>query len=216
MKGVVRHAMSDSQLKTMGQQQSSLHPVNSPVVTVVQDLGFGRYELQQFREPDSVIVESSADLMRAEKSPSAADRKEAKLQAVRALQNNTEYEVEAVTGERGVLTKGTKEYQVKWKTYSEKTWEPAESFDSKSKPLQEYKKRKKAQARTAAAVTTLTADLLATPAETLSRTYVLRQESRNQIYCLCTQGCHVNHTQQQGAPTKIVICTRLCMDTTTD
>ena len=98
---------------------------------------------------------------------SAADRKEAQLQTVRALQNNTEYEVEAVTGERGVLTKGTKEYQVKWKNYSGKSWEPAESFDSKSKPLQEYKKRPNAEVRTAAAVTTLTADLLATSAETL-------------------------------------------------
>ena len=49
--------------------------------------------------------------MRAEKSPSAADRKEAKLQAVQTLQNNTEYEVAAVTGERGILTKGTKEYR---------------------------------------------------------------------------------------------------------
>ena len=147
MGDLARNAMSDSQLKTIGRKKSKPHPVNSPVMTVVQDLGFGRYELQQFREPDSAIVESSADLMRAEKSPSAADRKEAKLQAVRTLQNNTEYEVEAVTGERGVLTKGTKEYQVKWKNYSEKSWEPAESFDSKSKPLQEYKKRKKAQAR---------------------------------------------------------------------
>ena len=111
MGDLVRNAMSDSQLKTMGRKQSNLHPVNSPVMTVVQDLGFGRYELQQFKEPDSVIVESSADLMRAEKSPSAEDRKEAKLQAVQTPQNNTEYEVEAVTGERGVLTKGTKEYQ---------------------------------------------------------------------------------------------------------
>ena len=72
-----------------------------------------------------------------------------------------------MTGERGVLTKGTKEYQVKWKTYSEKSWEPAESFDSKNEPLQECNKKKKAQARTAAAVITLTADLLATSAETL-------------------------------------------------
>ena len=111
----MRIAMNDSQLKIMGRTKSKLHPLNSPVMTVVQDLGFGRYELQQFKEPDSVIVDSSADLMRAEKSPSAADHKEAKLQAVRILQNNTEYEVEAVTGERGVLTKGTHEYQVKWK-----------------------------------------------------------------------------------------------------
>ena len=65
MGDLVHHAMSDSQLKTMGRKQAKLHPVNSPVMTVVQDLGFGRYELQKFREPDSVIVESSADLMRA-------------------------------------------------------------------------------------------------------------------------------------------------------
>ena len=94
MGDLVRNAMSDSQLKTMGRKKSKLHPVNSPVMTVVQDLGFGRYELQQFKEPDSAIVESSADLMRTEKSPSAADRKEAKLQAVRTLQNNTEYVAE--------------------------------------------------------------------------------------------------------------------------
>ena len=58
-----------------------------------------------------------------------------------------------MTGEICVLTKGTKEYQqVKWKNYSKKSciWEPADSFDSKNKPLQEHKKRKKAQARTAA------------------------------------------------------------------
>ena len=76
--------------------------------------------------------------MEAIKSPSATDRNKAKLQAVRTLQNNSEYEVEAVTGERGVVSKGTKEYQVKWKNYSEKSWEPADVFDSKSKPLQEY------------------------------------------------------------------------------
>ena len=89
-------------MKTIGRTKSKPHPVNSPVMTVVQDLGFDRYELQQFKEPDSTIVESAADLMRSEKSPSAAGRKEAKLQAVRALQNSTEYGVAAVTGERGV------------------------------------------------------------------------------------------------------------------
>ena len=138
-------------------------------MTVVQDLGFGWYKLQQFKEPDSAIVESSADLMRADKSPSAEDRKEAKLQleAVWTLHSNTEYEVEAVTCERDVLTKDTKEYQVKWRNYSENSWEPADSFDSKSKPLQEYKKRKKAQACTAAAVTMLTIDMLASQAESL-------------------------------------------------
>ena len=186
MGDLVRNAMSDSELKTIGRKKSKSHPVNSPVMTVVQDLGFGRYELQQFKEPDSAIVESSADLMRAEKSPSAADRKEAKLQAVRTLQNNTECEVEAVTGERGVLTKGIKQYQVKWKNYSEKSWEPADVFDSKSKPLQEYKKRKKAQARTAAAVTTLTADLLACPAESLIQDICAQAGIKeSDIYTVC-------------------------------
>ena len=61
MGDLVRNAISDSQLKTMGRKKSKLHPVNGPVMTVVQDLGFGRYELQQFKEPDSVIVESSSD-----------------------------------------------------------------------------------------------------------------------------------------------------------
>ena len=42
---IVRNAMSDSQLKTLGRKQTKLHPVNSKRMIVVQDIGFGRYEL---------------------------------------------------------------------------------------------------------------------------------------------------------------------------
>ena len=103
-------------------------------------------------------------------------------------------EVEAVTGERGVLTKGTKQYQVKWKNYSETSWEPADVFDSKSKPLQEYKKGKKAHARTAAACSDHTNSSSASVASRITDSGYMCP-GRNHRYCLYTQGCHVSHTQ---------------------
>ena len=105
--------------------------------------------------------------MQAVKKTSPDERKKAKLQAVRTREQNAEYEVEAVTGERGVISQGTKEYRVKWKDYSEESWEPLSSFDKKSKPLQAYKAEKRAQSRSVAAVITLTANLLAQPAQDL-------------------------------------------------
>ena len=76
---------------------------------------------------------------------------------------------------------------MKWKNYGERSWEPAESFDSKSKPLQEYKKRKKAQARAAAAVTTLTADLLASPAETPIQDDMCSGRNQGIRYAVCVR-----------------------------
>ena len=79
--------------------------------------------------------------MQAVKKTSPDERGRAKLQAVQTREQNAEYEVEAVTGERGarVISHGTKEYRVKWKDYSKRSWEPLSSFDKKSKPLQAYK-----------------------------------------------------------------------------
>ena len=164
---IVRNAMSDSQLKTMGRKRTKLHPVNSKRMVVVQDIGFGRYELQEFGAQTAEVIPSSTDLMQAVKTTNHEEREKAKLQALQTREQNAEYEIEAVTGERGVISHGTKEYRVKWKDYSKESWEPLSSFDKKSKPLQVYKADKRAQARSVAAVTTLTANLLALPSQDL-------------------------------------------------
>ena len=106
---IVRHGMSDSDLKTMGRKKSKLHPVNSKRVVVVESLGFGRYELQEYDNTEADTVQSSADLMKAEKSPADADNKKAMLQAIRTREKTTEYEIEKVIGEQGVIAQGTKQ-----------------------------------------------------------------------------------------------------------
>ena len=57
---------------------------------------------------------------------------------------------------------------MRWMHHSEQSWEPAATFEEKNKWLQAYKKRKKAQEHTVSAVICLTADLLSSPAESLT------------------------------------------------
>ena len=63
-------------------------------MVVVESLGFGRYELQEYDNSGADTVQSSADLMKAEKSPTSDDNRKAMLQASRTRKKNTEYNIE--------------------------------------------------------------------------------------------------------------------------
>ena len=150
---IVRHRMSDSDLKTMGRNKL-LHPVNSKRMVVVESLGFGRYKLQEYNNAEAYTVQSSADLMTAETSPADEDKKKAMLHAICTREKITEYEIEKVIGERGVIAQGTKQYKVKWKDHSATvtSWEDHTTFSKKTSVLQAYKAAKKAQAHSVSAV----------------------------------------------------------------
>ena len=97
--------------------------------------------------------------MKAKKSPTGDDKKKA--------MQNTEYEIEKVIGERGVIAQGTKQYKVKWKDHSEASWEDHATFNKKNSALQAYKAAKKAQSHSVAAIANIAADILSCPSETL-------------------------------------------------
>ena len=80
---------------------------------------------------------------------------QAEKQALDALINITEHEIEEVRKERGLIKDGTKEYLVKWMRYPVCTWEPLDSFDANCAPLQDYKKSKSKKRVSAVTVNTL-------------------------------------------------------------
>lgn len=121
--------------------------------------------MQEAGNSTAPTVETSSDLMRKMKGTSEEKRASAKVQARKTAEAMMEFEVEAITGEKGSITAGTKQYKVKFKDYSEEWWVNATEIDKHCKPFQEYKAKKKAS--TIAAVSTVTADLLSTAADKL-------------------------------------------------
>ena len=137
---IVRRGMAESEMKTLGKKKMKLTAANSEEMIVVSSRGFGRYELQKLGDGLAPIIETSADLIRKAPCPTIAKEITAKKQAQQTKLDNTEWTVEKIIGESGKAKE--KKYHVKWKDFSEPSWEQAKNIDKNCTPLIEYKKNK--------------------------------------------------------------------------
>ena len=118
---------------------------------IVRILGYGNYTLQPLGKTSSDTRDENADDIRPCKEVFTEEEiATAKQQAEDTNDTLTEYIVERVLEEQGVIKEGTKQYLVKYQGYHEPEWQPAEVLKD-CQALEDFKAAKKKKPTTSKA-----------------------------------------------------------------